>query len=210
MLLKAKFIFLILFVFSLNIFAVEDSGESKETKESAEGEKAKEGEAPATENVKKIAEEDDWTKQANFLSSKEGKAKEFRLKIESLIKTKNSSKDEAKNKKIVNQMIEAHMEFVKATDDYNKLYNKLRYRFPDKSNTKKRRRYLPLRVQSLEQIENEMGVDADLTRLRKKVNKKYSPFLEDELKAKQEAGPMFYKGKLKQDPEDSKRIKLEK
>jgi hypothetical protein len=165
--------------------------------------------AGASSNTK-MAGEDDWTKQANFLSSKEGKVKEFRLKIESLIKQKKIVNSDVTAKKIVKEMIETHNEFTKATLDYNKVYNKLRYRFPDKTNNKKKRRYLPVRIHSLEQIEKEMGIDSDLTQIRKKINKKYSPYLADELKAKQESGPLFHKGKVKEDLEDKKRIRLEK
>ena len=164
----------------------------------------------ADPNEAKVREEDDWTKQANFLSSKEGKVNEFRVKIESLIKQKRKVTTDDEEKEIVKELILAHADFSKAVNDYNSLYNKLKYRFPDKSGKPQKRKYLPMRLHSLEQIENEMGIDADLTRIRKKINKKYAPYLEDELRAKQESGPLFYKGQLNKQVEEEQRIRLEK
>ncbi|MBT4762577.1 MAG: hypothetical protein HOO06_12825 [Bdellovibrionaceae bacterium] len=190
--LKASCIVLVLFFSLSHLFAQEG-----------------EGEPATTEITEAVPEDEDWTKQANFLSSKEGKVKEYKAKVKDLIKQKRASTSKAEQSASTKEIAAAHRELMKATEDYNKLYNKLRYRFPGKER-KKRRKYLPMRIQSLNQIENEMGLDADLTRIRKKINKKYSPYLEKDLKKQQESGPLFYKGKLKEDQEDQKRIKLEK
>ena len=69
--------------------------------------------------------------------------------------------------------------------------DQIKYRFPAKGDALDRR-YVPMRVQSVEQMEEDVGIDAELTMLRRKINDKYKPFLTKELSVKQDTGPKKY------------------
>lgn len=96
--------------------------------------------------------------------------------IRILIMKKRSTKNKEKLHQIMENLVEAHNLLNERIIKYQKLKNEIKYRYPEKKITKKRE-YLSLRIQSLEEIEDEVGIDGQLSKLKKRVDKKYLPFL---------------------------------
>ena len=177
LLLKIYFI-LSVFVFSQQSFA--EAGGGGEAKPAA----------------KKVPEEEDWAKQVNYLNSKEGKVKNYTKELKTLIVDKKITTDTEEKKIIINQIIKVHALLKKEEVSYNNMRRKIRYRFPDKG-TILDRKYLPMKIQSIEKMEDESGVDNQLTKLRRKIGKKYKPYLKKELQVKHENGNFEKKKKKK-------------
>ena len=171
------FVFMFLFISSSTALSQSDDGSA------GAGEAKKEVKAE-----KKIPDEKDWAKQVTVLNTKDGRVKGHKKDLLSLIGEKKSAKTEKQKKVIIDQLIKVYGTYQKELTIRNTLKKKLKYKFPNKGQVIERK-YLPMRVQSLEAMEEEQGIDGQLTKVRKKINKKYAPFLPKELKAKQEHGP---------------------
>lgn len=144
----------------------------------------------------------EYNKKLSELTSLENKVKESRAVIQDLIQHKNATSNREKKHEIVEQMIERHRQLIDEIKRYNEARHQLKYRFPEKDDSTERR-YLPLKEQSLEQMEQEMGLDADLTRVKKMVDKKYAPLNQPE------AGePVTTIRPKKTEPEEEKNKKL--
>lgn len=103
-------------------------------------------------------------------------------------------------------MMKAHVSLREEVDGYNVMRTKLKYRFPNKGELSERR-YMPMKVQSLEKMEKEIGIDAKLTMIRKKINDKYKPFITRELHYQQKkTGENFDE---KRAPASEKRVVIE-
>lgn len=75
-------------------------------------------------------------------------------------------------------MTAVHSAMLESIEDYNKVSKDLEYRYPEKGDDTKRK-YLPMRSRSLEQIEKEMGLDAVLSGAKERVDQKYAPIVEE-------------------------------
>lgn len=95
--------------------------------------------------------------------------------LEDLIHHKNSTRDVQAKNQAVEEMTKAHADLRAAIDSYNKVLKDLNYHFPEKGDSSERK-YLPLKNKSIEQIEEEMGLDAELTRVKEKIHEKYASF----------------------------------
>jgi len=156
----------------------------------------------AKEVAKKIPESEDWAKQVTILNTKEGKMKAYTREIQDLIKKKKKTKIRSEKLSIIDQMIQAHTDLRKEAEGYNEMRNRIKYRFPNKGEVAERH-YSSVRVQSLEQMEKEEGLDAHLTQLKLKIDQKYKVVVENETKdlsrtesrspASEESKPDIYK-----------------
>lgn len=157
----------------------------------------------------------EWAKRTSKINVYETKMSDLTKKIKNLILQKNA------NQKVVDEkgqpvdalksMAALHAELKKTVADYNKEKAELKYRYPEEGALIERR-YLPLRPQTLQQIENEIGIDAELTKTKKKIDKKYSSFTGHELKV-QAPAPELPEATLKEkDPQEEspKKLKLTK
>jgi hypothetical protein len=146
-----------------------------EEEKKAEGEeKAEGGEAKKSDGADR-----EWAKRTTHLNVLEAKIKELNTNLGLYIKAKNGNYvmlDE-KNVKIdvIKKIGESYKELVKSTEDYNKAKDELTYRYPEEGALIERK-YVPMRVQTLEQIEKETGLNGDLTRTKEAIDKKYEVF----------------------------------
>lgn len=158
----------------------------------------------------------EWYKRTQKLKAIETKIRENNKKLQALIKGKNNGQTIVKADKegdlnILDVIVDTHRELVKKHEEYNKERREIKYRYPGGADLVERR-YLPLRAPTLEQLEQEMGLDGELTLLRKKIEKKYASFLKKTRdKPTRKDGPeATVKDSKAADPNQNKKLKLEK
>ncbi len=141
------------------------------------------------------------TGQLNILERKVSTSKE---EIKGEISLLGIEKDESKQKQIFEDIKKNHEAYLSSVKEYNTVREDLKYKFPKKHDTTIRR-YLPLREQTLDEIEHEVGIESVLTRVKKKLDKKYRSFTEENKTPEEEA-----KDLKKAEKEEKPKLKLVK
>lgn len=145
-----------------------------------------------------------YTQKTGKLTTLESKIKGQKEEIKSTLKAMHHSKNVENQKDLFNTAVENHKALKKSIDEYNALRREVKYKFPRK-NEQTSRRYLPMREVSLEEIENEIGIDGIMNRVKSKMDKKYKTFTLAEDKSEKDA-----KKKKKKNNETEERLRLEK
>ena len=171
-----QFIKLSLVVFLMvaaTISHAEEKSDSAES-EAPAGVAAEEGEPAAASSGGSVDRE--WANRTSKLNVLEAKMKDLTKKIKSFIEMKKSGKAALDEKgrpiDVFEAIVVSHKELKETVATYAKESAELKYRYPEKGEVLEKK-YIPLREQSLEQIEKQMGLDGELTRLKKKIDKKY-------------------------------------
>ncbi|OFZ12246.1 MAG: hypothetical protein A2Z20_04315 [Bdellovibrionales bacterium RBG_16_40_8] len=158
----------------------------------------------------------EWAQRKTKLNIYESKIKDYTKDIQHLIHLKNTNTsaldEKGKPINVLDAIATTHKKLKTEVDGYNKEKEELKYRFPEEGRVIERR-YVPLRAQSLEEIEKEMGLDWELTQTKKKIDKKYSTFIgyEDVKPISQKPkGPEPTLYEKKSDEETPTRLKLSK
>lgn len=149
---------------AIQVFANE--GEGKEEAGAAEG-KA-EAEAPSADQ-KANKELADVEKQVASLAAK---IKAKNESIEKLLTEKSTAADPEKSSELVKLVQQEHREVQELTREYNTQLGILQYRFPERGVTLGRR-YQRLNTKSLEDMEKNLGLEANLKRSREKIKTVY-------------------------------------
>jgi hypothetical protein len=154
----------------------EEHGEAKKDEHGAEGEKSN-----VTEAQKK---------QMNEAQELQAKVQALQAKIKSkedsitkLIEEKNHTKDAERVKDIIAEMVADHKEMSKMVVEYEQNRNLLRYRYPEKGYTGDRA-YERMVVKPLDQMENQMSVEAKIKRNLKTVRSQYGEPAENKTRKK--------------------------
>lgn len=173
-----KLIFCVILIALLNVNSVraESKGSGGGAKSDGSGESANAAESNQSDR--------EWAKRTTKLNIYETKMRELNKKIQQMIKAKNNGAaviDEKGNPIDALETISTSFsELKKTVKDYNAERDELKYKYPEEG-ARIERRYVPLREQSIEQIEKELSLDGDLTRTKRKIDKKYAPFMGDDL-----------------------------
>ena len=122
----------------------------------------------------------EWYKRTQKLKAIETRIKEQNKTLQNLIKNKNNGQRIVKQEKgnhldILEVIVTQHRELAKSHKEYDEERKEIKYRYPGGADLVERR-YLPLRAPTIEQLEREMGLDGELTLLRKKIDTKYAHF----------------------------------
>ena len=147
-----------------------------------------------------------YSKKLSEVGSLENRVREGRAAVQALIKSQRSTVEREQQVQIVEQIKERHQQLKTDIEKYNAARADLIYNFPGKADATERK-YMPLRTQSVQQMENEMGLDADLTRLKVELDQKYKstePKDQDEEPMKRQ--PANQAG----EPEKPRRLRLER
>lgn len=158
-------VFLIIFSLSFSVFA-NDSAPAKEEAAPTEGhgggeEKGKKSDLPP------------WTEIQNKISQLEAKMQQKRDNLEKLISEKQKVQPNSPRvKEIIDLMISEHKELQNLAKDHEKTITILKFRFPERG-AKADRKYEPTEIKTLEEMEQELGVDGRLTRNMKKLRSQY-------------------------------------
>lgn len=143
---------------------------------------AEEGHGEAKQEKK--ADLPPWTEIQNKISQLEAKMEQKRSNINRLIEEKQHVKpDSLRVKEIINLMISEHKELQSLAKEHEKTITILKFRYPERG-AKEDRKYEPTEVKSLEQMEQELGIDGRLTRNMKKLRKQYGEDEESKKKPK--------------------------
>lgn len=202
-----KLIFIIVFLLSAVAFAAGGGGDE---------EKAADGEAKPDNKATSQADRE-WAKRTSKLNVYETKAKDLNKQLQDLIQKKKSG-GKAVNEKgepvdVLGEIVKAHAALKNTVHEYNIEKSELKYRYPEEGVVIDRR-YVPLREQSLEQIENDMGLDAELTKTKAKIDRKYASFVGPEPltppPAPQPKNPESTVKDLKKKNDEPERIKFKK
>lgn len=117
----------------------------------------------------------EYTKLYSQKSNLELEISTHQKALEALILRKNSASDAASRNQTVEEILRVHAELQASISQYNQTLKDLTYRFPEKGNESKRQ-YAPMKNRTIDQIEREMGIDASLSAIKEKIDKKYAPF----------------------------------
>lgn len=161
-------------VLALNLstvgIAFANSDAHAEAKEEKHGEGGAAAGGEVTESQKKQMNE------AMELQSKvqalQAKIKSKEDSINKLIEEKNHTKDPDKVKEIIGEMVTEHKEMSKMIEEYEQNRSLLRYRYPEKGYSGTRS-YERMEVKPLDQMENQMSVEAKLKRNLKTVRSQF-------------------------------------
>lgn len=125
--------------------------------------------------------------EANELQAKvqslQAKIKSKEESINKLIQEKNHSKDAERVKEIIAEMVSEHKELSKMVVEYEQNRSLLRYRYPEKGYTGTRA-YERMEVKPLDQMENQMSIEAKLKRNMRSVRSQYGQPADDAVKKK--------------------------
>lgn len=156
----------------------------------------------------------EWAKRQTKLNVLETKMKDLTKELEHLIHIKNTGgaavDEKGKPIDVLETIAGSYKKLKQTVEEYNTEKSELKYRFPEEG-ARIERRYVPLRVQSLEQIEKNSGLDGELTRTKMKIDKKYATFVGDTLAKPPPRAPAAestLKDKVKEAHKDEGRLKL--
>jgi hypothetical protein len=117
----------------------------------------------------------EYTKLYSQKSNLELEISTHQKNLEGLILRKNSASDAGSRNQTVEEILRVHADLQTSISQYNQILKDLTYRFPEKGNESKRQ-YAPMKNRTIDQIEKEMGIDASLSAIKEKIDKKYAPF----------------------------------
>ena len=104
------------------------------------------------------------------------RVKETEKTIKKLVQRKAAAATREQEHQIMEEMVRVHEGYKKDTREYNALRNELKYRFPEKDDETERQ-YQVIKDKTLDDIEEEIDLDGALTQFKKKMDKKYEPFV---------------------------------
>lgn len=147
-------------------------------------------------------EQKEFTEKSAKLQSLSTRIEEAEKKFKDLVREKAESKKPEEKQAIIKEMVEVTDQRNKDVQNFNRIKADLELRYPNRGEALNRR-YQTQTKRSIEELEGAAGLDEKLTHVKKVIDKKYAPFMEDE---KDTMKPAVAKP---QEPEKP-RLKLEK
>lgn len=119
-----------------------------------------------------------WNKHTQKLTTYESDAKSAAKERDDLIRRKNAGHkfilDEKGNKRdILKAIVEANELHKTAVEKYEAEKKQLMYRYPGQGDWVQRK-YLPMRIKPLEEVEKEVGLHGQLTEIKRQIDEKYA------------------------------------
>lgn len=109
-----------------------------------------------------------WAEHSGRLGALQKQMDGYESEIKELIDHKRHVNDQKVLKEIVRQIGEKHKSLVESAKTYEDLRQHIRFQHPDKNLTAERQ-YVRYNVKSIEQMENEIGLDGRLDRIKSRV-----------------------------------------
>lgn len=126
-----------------------------------------------------ILQTTEYMRKSNELRNLETKLKDAESRVKSNLEAKSKATTPAAQHEAMEGMVKAHDEMRKLITDYNKVRAELKYKFPAKGEEIEGH-YKPKTVKSIEEIDHASSLDAQLTKTKRAMEKKFAPI----------AGPM--------------------
>ena len=99
--------------------------------------------------------------------------------VNELIEAKGREKDPSRQRELVKSLTQEHKELQTTIVEYEEVRNLLRYRFPEKGMTEDRS-YQRIESRSLEQMENQVGIDGQISKTMSRMRGQYGEPAKDE------------------------------
>lgn len=113
-----------------------------------------------------------WSDHKVSLVAKQARFRQAESKIFDLIVEKRKTKSQSRKREIIDEIKSQYVELNKAFEIYNEEQQHVRFEHPDKDDQESRH-YVPLRLQSLSELEDSVGLDGQLSRVQGKMRKVY-------------------------------------
>jgi hypothetical protein len=135
----------------------------------------------------------EWYKRTQKVAALESKIKDDTKNLEALIKAKNSGTRLVKGDKgetdILKQIVKTHAQLLETYKKFEDEKRDVRYRYPGEGDLVERE-YMSSRPPTLEQVERQLGLGGELTRLSAQIEQKYKTFNPPEPRSpRREDGP---------------------
>jgi hypothetical protein len=159
--------------FALSIFIVCSLSFSLAARAEEQGKPESEGGDPG--KPAESASSQPWVQVENKITELASKIKAKKGTIQHLIGEKNDLPPKSPRVKgIIEQLVREHKELQKLVEEYGNNVTQLKYRFPER-NAKAKRPYERVEVQSLDEMEQSLGIQGSLNRNLKRMRSQYSP-----------------------------------
>lgn len=116
---------------------------------------------------------DDWIEISNRVMNLRTKVSMKRENLRNLIEEKRTSKDPHRIAEIIKLMVEEHKAIQKDAAEYNQQSSILNFRFPEKAIAAGRRKYERMEIGNLNQIENQVTLEARIKNIVEKTKRQY-------------------------------------
>lgn len=154
-----------------------------------EGHGGSAAESPKTETPNAAPTPEEWIELSNRVMNMRAKVGMKKDALRKLIEEKRTEKNPARVAEIIKQMVEEHKGLQKEVFDFNQQSAILKFRFPEKAMANDKRKYERMEIDSLEQIETQLSLDARIKKVVAKAQRHYSP-PEPEIVALPKAQPL--------------------
>lgn len=114
----------------------------------------------------------EWVKLNTVLTTLAAKVTSLQADVKELIKKKKTIKDRAQLEMIWEEINTKHKELDESVRQYQKESNRARFEFPDKGSIIQKK-YHYVRMKSIDELENEVGIEAKLTHSVDQVQRVY-------------------------------------
>ncbi len=118
----------------------------------------------------------EWARRITSLNKLEARIKDDADNLQAAIKQKNSPGPGG-----LKPIVHSYHDLVKSMKEYNRQKEILKYKYPEEGEMIERR-YLPMRARPLSEYESDSGFNAELTKLKRKIDKTYAPFVDGPVK----------------------------
>ena len=118
----------------------------------------------------------EWKYHTEFEKQEKTKMNSLETKISGFVVKKRTVKDPEKLKIVLDQIRTGYGELKTHATDYNENLTHMRYRHPAKGD-ETNRKYSLYKMRTLQDMENAVGIDGQLDRVKRKMVKVYSPDL---------------------------------
>lgn len=136
------------------------------------------------------AKNPEWMDLSTEIQTLRSKIKLKEDALRKLITEKQETSDPKRAQEIIKEMVSEHRELQKTIDAYESKKSRLKYRYPE-AGLLKEREYERIEQKTLEQMENQMGLEAhaqkSLIKIRKKYNRPDPHTAKDSTKNKEES-----------------------
>ncbi|MEC9282288.1 MAG: hypothetical protein VX642_06220 [Bdellovibrionota bacterium] len=119
-----------------------------------------------------VAYSGEWLVHASKLKEKLATINQLETEIENNIEIKNTKKG-AESAAALDTIVEKHKELKKALEEYNKIRSHIRFEHPEQGDSTERN-YRNVRLKSLEEFEDAVGIYGKLDRIQRKLKKVYN------------------------------------
>ncbi len=135
---------------------------------------ASNAEPPKAEDPAAAVTTEEWIELSNRVMNMRAKVGMKKDALRKLIEEKRTEKNPTRVAEIIKQMVEEHKGLQKEVFEFNQQSSILKFRFPEKAMANDKRKYERMEIDSLEQIETQLSLDAKIKKVVAKTRRHFS------------------------------------